>query len=112
MLKTEVRITVNRLPEIAAKLPAAVRAINAKTANDIKAGAMGRTTRVDTGAMLNGYVVEEMGDGWYIIYNTQFYHLFHELGTVYIGALPMLIPSAEEARGPFIAAYQQLESYL
>jgi hypothetical protein len=111
-LKTTVSISYNKLPAIAARLPKAADQINRKTAFDIQRGAIDRTTRVDTGAMKGGYVVEQLDATTWIIYNSVFYHIFHEFGTVHISALGMLIPAAEENRAPFIAAYKQLEALI
>lgn len=111
-LKTSVSITLNRFPELARKLPKAVDTVCRKTATDIQAGATVRTTRVDTGAMRGGYVVEQVGLHTWIIYNTQFYQIYHELGTVHITALGMLVPAAEQNRAPFLAAMGHLEGML
>lgn len=106
------RLTVNRFPEIAAALPEAADQITGKTSHDIAGGASERTTRVQTGAMKNGYVAEQTGAASWIVYNTQSYQIFQELGTVHITASPMLIPAAEAARPGFIAAMEQLEMFL
>lgn len=98
------RLTINRFPEIAASLRPRVSQVQRKTAADIVAAAMMRTLRVLTGAMKAGYRFEQRGDLEWIVYNLMHYHIYHELGTVDISAMPMLVPAAEQMRGPYAQA--------
>lgn len=75
-----------------------------KTCADIIAAAMMRTLRVATGAMKAGYRFERRTDLEYYVYNLMHYHIYHELGTVSISAMPMLVPALEQMRRPFEAA--------
>jgi hypothetical protein len=106
------RVLSNRLPAMAASLRPRASQVVRKTARDIAAAASANTTRVDTGAMKNGFQVEMQGDLTAVVFNTQDYFPFHELGTRYISAAPMLVPAAEKARPAFDAAMQQLASGL
>lgn len=98
----------SRLPAITAQALVRAPLIVEKTANDIKAGSMARTKRVDTGAMKNGWTAEALGILEWVVYNPVEYTIYHEFGTVNMSAMPMLVPSIEEAREPFIHALAQL----
>lgn len=99
-----VRVESNHFAEIAAGLkPKVDRAIR-KTCADIIGAAIMRTLRVASGAMKAGYRFERVDDLRYIIYNLMHYHIYHELGTVSIQAMPMLIPALEQMRRPFAEA--------
>lgn len=106
----QARVVQNKIPGLLAKFPRESDLIADKVAHDIEQGAMVRTTRVDTGAMKGGYKVEKLGPGRYKVYNTQGYQIFHELGTVFLTATPMLIPAAQAAEPGFQAAFQRLAS--
>lgn len=107
-ISIKARVIENKLPGIQQRFAKEADAIARKTAHDVQAGAAVRTSRVDTGAMKGGYVVEMIAPGVYKVYNTQGYQIFHELGTRFIAAEPMLIPAAAEAEAAFHAAFQRL----
>lgn len=95
------RVDVNNFPTIAASLRPAVSGVIRKTCADIVAAAMARTLRVATGAMKAGYRFESRSELEWIVYNLMSYHIYHELGTVHISAMPMLVPALEQMRRPF-----------
>lgn len=98
MLTVGARVEVNRFPHIAASLRPSVDRALRKTCADIIAGAMVRTLRVLSGAMKSGYRFDKRGELEYIVYNLMHYHIYHELGTVSIEAMPMLVPALEAMR--------------
>lgn len=112
MISTFVRLEFNKLPGLTDGMDGRAAQVVRKIAFDVKAGAEERTVRVDTGAMKAGYVVEMEDPLTAVIYNTQEYHIYQELGTRFISASPMLGPAAEEQRGPFLAAMAQIVSGL
>jgi len=98
-----VQIVYNHFGKVAQELEQKAADVVAKSAIKIQAQARINTTRVDTGAMKGGYLIEDDGPGGLakIVYNTQEYHYFHELGTTRITPLPMLLPAAEGERAAF-----------
>ncbi len=99
-----VRVESNKFDQIASSLKPKVDQIIRKTCADIIGAAIMRTLRVDTGAMKAGYRFERVEDLRYIVYNLMHYHIYHELGTVSIQAMPMLIPALEQMRRVFSEA--------
>lgn len=104
VLTVGVRVDVNKFSIIAASLQPKVEQVIRKTCADIIGAAIARTMRVATGAMKAGYRMDRRGELEYVVYNLMHYHIYHELGTVHISAMPMLIPALELMRGPFSAA--------
>lgn len=101
VLTVGAKVNTNLFPAIAASLRPKVDQVIRKTCADIVAAAMARTLRVATGAMKAGYRFERVGDLQYWVYNLMHYHIYHELGTVDIAAMPMLVPALELMRRPF-----------
>ena len=101
VLTVGARVDVNRFPDIAGSLRPKVDQVIRKTCADIIAAAIARTLRVATGAMKGGYRFERVEDLRYIVYNLMHYHIYHEMGTVDISAMPMLVPALELMRRPF-----------
>jgi hypothetical protein len=99
-----VRVQRNDFPAIALDLEPKVDLVQRKICEDIVAGAARRTLRVQTGAMKGGYEVSKVGHLEYIVYNLMHYHIYHELGTVHIAAMPMLIPALEAVRDAYSQA--------
>jgi hypothetical protein len=93
----------SRIPEIIAGAEAKAQAAVEVTVFNIEAGCKLRS-RVDTGQMRNGWTGEMTGAAEGVVYNPVEHTIFNELGTVNMAAQPMLAPSVEEARGPFLAA--------
>lgn len=104
------RLVFNNLDRLSGDLRGRAGQVVRKVALDIVAGARVRTPpRVDTGAMMGGYMAEEDGDELsYVVSNTQEYQIYHELGTRHMSAHPMLIPAAEDNREPFRRAMQKV----
>lgn len=91
---------VSALPQITAE--AAVRRNHevAKSAANIERGCKKRS-RYKTGYMRGGWHTIQWGDGR-LVSNEVYYVVFHEFGTIYMSAQPMLGPSIEEERPNFI----------
>lgn len=104
VLTVGARVDTNHFPEIAFSIRPKVEQVIRKTCADIVAAAIVRTLRVATGAMKAGYRFERKSELEYFVYNLMHYHIYHELGTVSISAMPMLIPALEQMRRPFEAA--------
>lgn len=65
-------------------------------------------SRVDTGAMRGGWTWEVVLNGaGRVIYNPIHYTVFHEYGTIYMDAQPMLKPAIEEVMPQFIDRVQK-----
>lgn len=60
-------------------------------------------SRVATGNMRNGWQTEQVASETFRVYNPVYYTIFNELGTVYMAAQPMLIPTLEEVMPQFEA---------
>lgn len=112
MISTFVRLEYNKLPSLTDGMEDRASQVVRKVAYDIAAGAADRTVRVDTGAMKGGYQVEMEDNLTAVVFNTQHYHIYQELGTRFISASPMLGPAAEEQRPVFLAAMAQIVSML
>lgn len=72
----------------------------------IEAGAEARS-RVDTGAMRAGWSASPRGEMEWQVVNSVSYAIYHEFGTRHMGARPMVIPAAEDARAGFAAAIRR-----
>lgn len=96
-------VLTSRIPTIIAEAEAKAALVVEKTVFDIERGCKARS-RHDTGQMEEGWTGEMTGSAEGIVYNPVEHSLYNELGTVHMPAQPMLTPSVEEARGPFVAA--------
>lgn len=96
-------IVFNDFPDIADRLQPAADALAELTATRVQGEAIVNTVRVDTGAMKGGWRLAQIGAGVWIVYNTQFYAIFHEYGTRYLSASPMLEPAVEVVRGSLLS---------
>lgn len=101
VLTVGARVETNRFPDIAMSLRPKVELVIRKTCADIVAAAIARTLRVATGAMKAGYRFARRTDLEYYVYNLMHYHIYHELGTIHMAAMPMLIPALELMRRPY-----------
>lgn len=97
----------SRIPQIVAEAERRAGLVVEKTITDIEAGAKTRS-RVDTGQMRSGWTSEMTGPFEGIAYNPVAHSIYNELGTEKMPAQPMLIPSVEEARDPFLMAMSQV----
>lgn len=104
MLTVGAKLVTNDFPHIADDLRPKVRQVQIKICEDIVAGAARRTLRVLTGAMKAGYEYRNVGELEWVVYNVMEYHIYHELGTVHIAAMPMLIPALEAVRQAYSQA--------
>ncbi len=98
-----VTLRYNRVGKIADALMPGVTKVLDRTSVAIVAEAKVNTPpRVDTGAMMNGWQVENTSALTRTVYNTQEYAIYHELGTSHMSAHPMLTPAFEHNRERFI----------
>jgi hypothetical protein len=97
----------SRIPQIIATSEAKASAVVHATAFNIEAGCKVRS-RVDKGQMRNGWATEMDGPLSAFVYNPVEHTIFNEDGTVNMAAQPMLAPSVEEARGPFMAGMSEV----
>lgn len=99
----------SRLPQIAAQMPAKAGAVVQKTVMDVEAGARSAAP-VDTGALQNSIQGRMTGQLDGEVTTGLEYSMYVEYGTYKMAAQPYLVPAAEQARGPFIAAMKQIVS--
>jgi len=86
------------LDQIIARLSPRAEQMAAEEAMLIVRGAMERTVRVKTGTMRRGWHAVQVGRyAWRVGTNVE-YALFHEYGTRYMSASPMLRPAVEAVR--------------
>lgn len=95
-MSMRVDVVFNHFPHLAADLDSRVDRFARAVAFDVQARAIVNTTRVDTGAMKNGWRVQWIAEGVYMVYNEQFYAIYHEFGTYKMPAAPMLDPALAE----------------
>jgi len=100
-------ILKSRIPAIIAGAEARAQLVVEKTVFDIEAGCKLRS-RVDKGQMRNGWTGEMTGAVEGTVYNPVEHTIFNELGTVHMEPQPMLAPSVEEARAPFMAGMAEV----
>jgi HK97 gp10 family phage protein len=94
---------VSRIPQIIAESEVKAALAVEKTAHDIEAKAKERS-RVDTGQMRDGWETHPLSPLSASVQNSVEHVIYNEFGTEDMSAQPMLIPSVEEEREPFILA--------
>lgn len=67
-----------------------------------------RRSRVDTGAMRDGWMAEMTGPSEGTVFNDVPHTIFNEVGTVKMPAQPMLAPAIDSARPRFTARIEKL----
>lgn len=105
-----VRISNNRLPDIARQLPIARRTIVARRGAEMRDIAA-RLSRVDTGEMREGWEFRETNQGG-VLENQVPHTVFNEYGTVKMTAQPMARPAAEQTFPKIIEDFENLEGLL
>ena len=100
----------NHFGPIAKQLPVSTKVITHKHSENIVQGCK-RRSRVDTGEMRDGWHLEETRSGFQVVNDVE-HTSYNEYGTRYMSAQPMLRPSVEEEREPFIADMRRLEDAL
>lgn len=99
---------VSRLPEISAGMvPKAEAAVTATVAM-IEASAKGQAP-VDTGNLRNSIQGQSGGLEGRVNCGAS-YGIYQEFGTYKMAAQPFMVPAAEAARGPFMAAVAEIVS--
>lgn len=92
---------IDRFPEIIVSANSGTAAALDKAAADLVSGAQQRS-RVDTGTMRRGWTSEKASNFARVVYNSVYYTIFHEYGTIYMAAQPMIQPALEEVTPEFI----------
>ena len=139
-MASSVRITVNKYPQIAAKLPEIARKLNKAAAFNIQQRAQGKAP-VDTGALKNAYYVvtgEHDGesaaeaaaaaangkatflsghdalpsDTAAMVVNGMAYAIPVEYGTAHMRAQPSLTPAVAEEQPEYEKAWRALETHI
>ena len=105
-----VRISNNRLPDIARQLPIARRTIVARRGAEMRDIAA-RLSRVDTGEMRGGWEFRETNQGG--VLENQVPHTVHnEYGTRHMSAAPMARPAAEQVFPLIVQDFGRLEDLI
>ncbi len=86
---------LNRIPEIIVTANSRTVAALDRGANNIETRAKGYS-RVDTGTMRNGWQTAKLSNQARVVYNTVYYTIHNEYGTINMEAQPMLRPAIEE----------------
>lgn len=97
-----------KLKQLRGDIPQRAEAILTRGATEIQAEATENTTRVDTGAMKNGWRVEQNAPYQRTIFNTQHYAIYWELGHRNFAPEPMLSPAVEKYRQKIADAWKAL----
>lgn len=129
-MKTAGTVTFNHLPQIAAKLGPAVRAVIQETIleleTDIKAdmaepktgaidprghqaSAPGEAPAVDYGVLINSVQTDMIRDDLGLVYEGTEYAAPLEYGTVHMAPRPHMTPAADRARPKFQQRMRELE---
>lgn len=112
MVVASIKLDTRNLDRLMTDLRPRAEAILTSAAIDVQRRAILKTLRVDTGAMKAGWRWESSGTLRRVIYNTQEYALYHELGFhahgTWVPAMPMLRPAVEEVRATIIQAWRRL----
>lgn len=106
-----VRITYNRLPEIAKKLPELAGAVVKKTAFDLKANVQEKAP-VDTGYLKSLIKAEMTGNQSAKVGAYADYAYWVEYGTRKMAARPYMRPAADKARKAFVEAMKKIGEQL
>jgi HK97 gp10 family phage protein len=110
--KMSVKITRNRLPDIARILPEAANAIiNERRGPEMRDVAK-QFSRVDTGEMRDAWQWEATGAGTGQLVNDSDHVLYNEYGTVNMSAQPMARPALEQVGPEIVADFANLERLL
>lgn len=102
-IAASVRVLYDGFPDLQRRVRREADRVVQRSADRVAAAAKANTPpRVDTGAMMNGWRVDEGTQGERLVTNTQEYALFNELGTAHLAPHPMLIPAVAAERGRFV----------
>lgn len=109
--RVSVRIHRNRLPEIARILPEAAGAIVHKHGAAMVDTAKQRS-RVDTGAMRDGWRWERLGQAEGRLTNDVAHTIYNERGTRFMTAQPMALPAFEQEAPLILDDFRRIEDAL
>lgn len=110
-MRISVKITSNKLPTIAQRLPRGAHDVLAASLMRVQEGAS-RRSRVDTGELRDSWAVAFTGPTDGEVFSDSDHAVFNEWGTRFMSAQPMLRPSIDEERPRYIAALANLISDL
>ena len=108
-----IRITVqsNRLPAVAAKLPAAANIVLERHGREMEATAK-RLVPVDTGALRDSIAWEMTGETSGQLVAGQEYAGYVEFGTRHAAAQPYIRPAFEQQRPEIEAAFRRIQELI
>lgn len=101
-MKISLRVTSNKLPTLARRVPERTHEVVAASLERVAEGCR-RRSRVDEGEMRDGWAVAFEGPTDGRVFNDVPHTIFNEYGTVHMSAQPMLAPSIDEERPRFVA---------
>jgi HK97 gp10 family phage protein len=110
-VKISVKITSNKLPTIAQRLPQGAHDALAASLTRVQEGAS-RRSRVDTGELRDSWAVAFTGPTDGEVFSDSDHAVYNEFGTVNMTAQPMLRPAIDEERPRYVAALANLISDL
>ncbi|MDP9352942.1 MAG: hypothetical protein M3P51_15580 [Chloroflexota bacterium] len=106
-----VEIVFNKLPKIQAAMQPKASAIIRQSTFEIASAVKAKIVEhdlIDTGTMLGEVSTAFPSDMEGIVYDPAEYWIHHEYGTVHLPAKPMVQPSVEAAKGPFLKRMEEL----
>jgi hypothetical protein len=106
-MKISIQVTSNKLGALAARLPQQTHEVVAASLLRVQDSCR-RRSRVDTGAMRDGWAVSFSGPTDGEVSNPVPHAVFNEYGTVNMTAQPMLRPSIDEERPHYVAALARI----
>ncbi len=104
---TSVKLVFNHLPALANRLPAKAGKVVQESLDRVVEGAKQRS-RVDTGAMKEGWRKETAGGLSGTVTNDTPETIFNEFGTSHMAAQPMLGPSIADERPRFLKQMREI----
>jgi len=135
-MKTEIKLTYNRIPEIKKRFPGIVQDIVDKAAFEVeriaknsmslpkhgkvykrgkkkhRASAPGEAPAIDMGNLVNSIEVIKESAGVDVVAVHAEYGAALEFGTEHIKARPFMGPAAQKVKPKFLSALRSLEAYL
>ena len=108
MITFSVNLDTRKLDKLMGDARPRAEQILDRAAAQVQRNATVRTTRVDIGTMKAGWRWVATAPLKRVIYNTQEYALYHEMGTYKMAAEPVLRPSVDQVRPILLAAWKQL----
>ena len=114
MIGARTRIRHNHFPRLQAEARPKAALVVRQTTAEVAAGAAAATQRTLTGAMRSSWETRFPSPLTGVVANTarnqsgHAYAFYHEFGTSKMSAMPMVRPTVERSRAPFIEAMRQV----